>query len=188
MPKADHSCQHFHQDLRVSLRYISIAVEMETKNEIDFEHGDRQSLIVMLEPHTHRGHFETFLRRIEQVNQTYEEEVIELTRENLAQIRQAVQGAGPNDHMVCLLLRYPNKVMIPYGSDLFPADDLDSIVNSAHNCLDMIREVNDGELIYRHVHYTFNKLIAFTIGCVCNVKLLEEQLARAKAQLIQQSS
>ena len=149
---------------------------------------DRESLIVMLEPTTHSFHLEYFLKRVEQVNNTYEDEVIAITAENLQQIRTAIETAKPDEHMVCLLLRYPNKVMIPYGSDLFPADDLDSIVNSAHNCLDMIREVNDGELIYRHVHYTFNKLIAFTIGCVCNVKLLEEQLARAKAQLIQQSS
>lgn len=149
---------------------------------------DRESLIVMLEPTTHSFHLEYFLKRVEQVNNTYEDEVIDLTMENLRQIRDAVKGAKPGDHMVCLFLRFPNKAMIPYGSDLFPADDLDSIVNSAHNCLDMIREVNDGELIYRHVHYTFNKLIAYTIGCVCNVKLLEEQLARAKAQLIQQSS
>ncbi|MFZ9799061.1 MAG: hypothetical protein ACO3C0_00455, partial [Burkholderiaceae bacterium] len=109
---------------------------------------------------------------------------VELTSENLIQIRRAAKSAAPGEHMVCLLLRYPNKVMIPYGSDLFPEDDLDSIVNSAHNCLDMIRDVNEGELIYRHVHFTFNKLVAFSIGCVCNVKLLEEQLARAQAQLI----
>ena len=158
--------------------------------EFDIHTGkdERQSLIVIFEPHTHRKFLEGFLHRIEQVNQTYEDEVIAITAENLQQIRTAIETAKPDEHMVCLLLRYPNKVMIPYGSDLFPADDLDSIVNSAHNCLDMIREVNDGELVYRHVHYTFNKLIAFTIGCVCNVKLLEEQLARAKAQLIQQSS
>lgn len=155
--------------------------------DIHSEKDDRQSLIVMFEPFTHRTFLESFLERIEQVNQTYEDEVIEITAENLQQIRKSINGAKPGDHMVCLLLRYPNKVMIPYGSDLFPADDLDSIVNSAHNCLDMIRDVNHGELIYRHVHYTFNKLVAFSIGCVCNVKLLEEQLARAQAQLIQQS-
>ncbi|NDA93995.1 MAG: hypothetical protein EBX90_12085 [Betaproteobacteria bacterium] len=160
---------------------------METKDEIDPDKDDSQSLVVMLAPSTHGSLFKSFLQRIEKVNQTYEDEVIDLTRENLIQIRQAIDSAKPGDHMVCLLLRYPNKVMIPYGSDLFPADDLDGIVNSAHNCLDMIRDVNQGELIYRHVHYTFNKLVAFTIGCVCNVKLLEEQLARAQAQLIQQS-
>jgi hypothetical protein len=160
---------------------------METKIEIDPSTDDSHSLVVMLEPSTHGNFFESFLKRIEKVNLTYGDDVIDLTRENLLQIRQAVHSAKPGDHMVCLLLRYPNKVMIPYGSDLFPADDLDSIVNSAHNCLDMIRDVNHGELIYRHVHYTFNKLVAFSIGCVCNVKLLEEQLARAQAQLIQQS-
>ena len=138
----------------------------------------------MLEPFTHRAFIEGFLQRIEQVNQTYEDSVIAITAENLLQIRLSFDSAKAGDHMVCLLLRYPNKVMIPYGSELFPADDLDSIVNSAHNCLDMIRDVNEGELIYRHVHYTYNKLVAFSIGCVCNVKLLEEQLARAQAQLI----
>jgi hypothetical protein len=145
---------------------------------------DRESLIVIIEPSTHSSHFDYFLQRVELVNQTYEDEVVELTSENLIQIRHAAKSAAPGEHMVCLLLRYPNKVMIPYGSDLFPADDLDSIVNSAHNCLDMIRDVNEGELIYRHVHYTYNKLVAFSIGCVCNVKLLEEQLARAQAHLI----
>ncbi|NCV57082.1 MAG: hypothetical protein EBW54_13000 [Betaproteobacteria bacterium] len=99
------------------------------------------------------------------------------------QLREAMTKATPGEHLVCLLLRYPNKVMIPYGSSLFAADDLDSIVNGAHQCLDMIRDVNEGELLFRHVHYTYNKLVAFTIGCVCNVKLLEEQLARAQAQL-----
>ncbi|NCW32968.1 MAG: hypothetical protein EBV92_06870, partial [Betaproteobacteria bacterium] len=111
------------------------------------------------------------------------DEVQSLTEENLSQLREAMTKATPGEHLVCLLLRYPNKVMIPYGSSLFAADDLDSIVNGAHQCLDMIRDVNEGELLFRHVHYTYNKLVAFTIGCVCNVKLLEEQLARAQAQL-----
>jgi hypothetical protein len=157
---------------------------MTSEFDIHRDKDDSQSLIVMLEPFTHRAFIEGFLQRIEQVNQTYEDSVIAITAENLLQIRLSFDSAKAGDHMVCLLLRYPNKVMIPYGSDLFPADDLDSIVNSAHNCLDMIRDVNEGELIYRHVHYTFNKLVAFSIGCVCNVKLLEEQLARAQAQLI----
>ncbi|NDE47305.1 MAG: hypothetical protein EB006_14950 [Betaproteobacteria bacterium] len=160
---------------------------MQLQSDNQASQDDRESLIVMLEPSTHSAHLEHFLRRVERVNSTYEDEVVSLTAENLKQIRDEVDHAKPGDHMVCLLLRFPNKAMIPYGSDLFPADDLDSIVNSAHNCLDMIRDVNQGELIYRHVHYTFNKLVAFTIGCVCNVKLLEEQLARAQAQLIQQS-
>jgi len=157
---------------------------MTSEFDIHREKNDSQSLIVILEPFTHRAFIEGFLQRIEQVNQTYEDNVIAITTENLSQIRLSFDSAKPGDHKVCLLLRYPNKVMIPYGSELFPADDLDSIVNSAHNCLDMIRDVNEGELIYRHVHYTYNKLVAFSIGCVCNVKLLEEQLARAQAQLI----
>ena len=156
---------------------------METSQEIDPDQNDRESLIVMLEPITHGMFFEGFLSRLEQVNQTYEEEVQILTEESLIQLRHAMSSAKAGDHLVCLLLRYPNKVLIPYGSDLFPADDLDSIVNSAHNCLDMIRDVNDGQLVYRHVHYTYNKLVAFCIGCVCNVKLLEERLARVQAQL-----
>ncbi|NDE47203.1 MAG: hypothetical protein EB006_14390, partial [Betaproteobacteria bacterium] len=98
---------------------------METKDEIDPDKDDSQSLVVMLAPSTHGSLFKSFLQRIEKVNQTYEDEVIDLTRENLIQIRQAIDSAKPGDHMVCLLLRYPNKVMIPYGSDLFPADDLD---------------------------------------------------------------
>ncbi|NCY06721.1 MAG: hypothetical protein EBX30_05980 [Betaproteobacteria bacterium] len=150
---------------------------MQLQSDNQASQDDRESLIVMLEPSTHSAHLEHFLRRVERVNSTYEDEVVSLTAENLKQIRDEVDHAKPGDHMVCLLLRFPNKAMIPYGSDLFPADDLDSIV----------RDVNQGELIYRHVHYTFNKLVAFTIGCVCNVKLLEEQLARAQAQLIQQS-
>jgi hypothetical protein len=157
---------------------------MTSEFDLHKDKDDSQSLIVMLEPFTHRKFLEPFLQRIEKVNQTYEDDVVATTIENLSQINAAIDSAKAGDHMVCLLLRYPNKVMIPYGSDLFPADDLDSIVNSAHNCLDMIRDVNEGELIYRHVHYTFNKLVAFSIGCVCNVKLLEEQLARAQAQLI----
>ena len=157
---------------------------MQVLPNIDEQEDDRESLIVMLEPSTHGKHFERFLNRIEQVNVTYEDMVVDITSQNLSQIRAELKGAKPGDHMVCLLLRFPNKALIPYGSELFPADDLDSIVNSAHNCLDMIRDVNEGELIYRHVHYTFNKLVAFSIGCVCNVKLLEEQLARAQAQLI----
>jgi len=157
---------------------------MQVLTNIDEQEDDRESLIVMLEPSTHGKHFERFLNRIEKVNATYEDMVIDMTTQNLSQIRTELEGGRPGDHMVCLLLRFPNKALIPYGSDLFPADDLDSIVNSAHNCLDMIRDVNEGELIYRHVHYTFNKLVAFSIGCVCNVKLLEEQLARAQAQLV----
>ena len=157
---------------------------MQVLPNIDEQEDDRESLIVMLEPSTHGKHFERFLNRIEQVNVTYEDMVVDITSQNLSQIRTELKGAKPGDHMVCLLLRFPNKALIPYGSELFPADDLDSIVNSAHNCLDMIRDVNEGELIYRHVHYTFNKLVAFSIGCVCNVRLLEEQLARAQAQLI----
>ena len=157
---------------------------MQVLTNIDEQEDDRESLIVMLEPSTHGKHFERFLNRIEQVNVTYEDMVVDITSQNLSQIRTELKGAKPGDHMVCLLLRFPNKALIPYGSELFPADDLDSIVNSAHNCLDMIRDVNEGELIYRHVHYTYNKLVAFSIGCVCNVKLLEEQLARAQAQLI----
>jgi hypothetical protein len=153
-------------------------------DNIKFDEDERQSLIVILEPFTHGSFFEQFLTRVQRVNLTYDDEVQSLTEENLSQLRQAMQGAIEGDHLVCLLLRYPNKVLIPYGSDLFPADDLDSIVNGAHNCLDMIRDVNGGELNYRHVHYTYNKLVAFSIGCVCNVKLLEEQLARAQAQLI----
>jgi hypothetical protein len=157
---------------------------MQVLPNIDEQEDDRESLIVMLEPSTHGKHFERFSNRIEQVNVTYEDMVVDITSQNLSQIRTELKGAKPGDHMVCLLLRFPNKALIPYGSELFPADDLDSIVNSAHNCLDMIRDVNEGELIYRHVHYTYNKLVAFSIGCVCNVKLLEEQLARAQAQLI----
>lgn len=157
---------------------------MQVLPNIDEQEDDRESLIVMLEPSTHGKHFERFLNRIEQVNVTYEDMVVDITSQNLSQIRTELKGAKPGDYMVCLLLRFPNKALIPYGSELFPADDLDSIVNSAHNCLDMIRDVNEGELIYRHVHYTYNKLVAFSIGCVCNVKLLEEQLARAQAQLI----
>nr|NDG61510.1 hypothetical protein [Betaproteobacteria bacterium] len=137
----------------------------------------------MLEPYTHKQFLYLFFDRLERVNQTYEDEVQSLTEENLSQLREAMTKATPGEHLVCLLLRYPNKVMIPYGSSLFAADDLDSIVNGAHQCLDMIRDVNEGELLFRHVHYTYNKLVAFTIGCVCNVKLLEEQLARAQAQL-----
>lgn len=156
---------------------------MQIHDEINPDENDRESLIVMLEPATHGVHFESFLARLQQVNQTYEDEVHHLTEENLEQLRLAMSSAKAGDHLVCLLLRYPNKVLIPYGSDLFPADDLDSIVNSAHNCLDMIRDVNDGQLVYRHVHYTYNKLVAFCIGCVCNVKLLEERLARVQAQL-----
>ena len=63
---------------------------------------DRESLIVMLEPTTHSFHLEYFLKRVEQVNNTYEDEVIDLTMENLRQIRDAVKGAKPGDHMVCL--------------------------------------------------------------------------------------
>ncbi|NBQ08917.1 MAG: hypothetical protein EBW71_05340 [Betaproteobacteria bacterium] len=156
---------------------------MPIHHEINPDEDDRESLIVMVEPSTHGTFFGQFLDRLERVNQTYEDEVQSLTEENLSQLREAMTRATPGEHLVCLLLRYPNKVMIPYGSSLFAADDLDSIVNGAHQCLDMIRDVNEGELLFRHVHYTYNKLVAFTIGCVCNVKLLEEQLARAQAQL-----
>ncbi|NBP62057.1 MAG: hypothetical protein EBX60_05090 [Betaproteobacteria bacterium] len=156
---------------------------MPIHHEINPDEDDRESLIVMVEPSTHGTFFGQFLDRLERVNQTYEDEVQSLTEENLSQLREAMTKATPGEHLVCLLLRYPNKVMIPYGSSLFAADDLDSIVNGAHQCLDMIRDVNEGELLFRHVHYTYNKLVAFTIGCVCNVKLLEEQLARAQAQL-----
>ncbi|NBT65878.1 MAG: hypothetical protein EBT32_10895 [Betaproteobacteria bacterium] len=153
---------------------------MPIHHEINPDEDDRESLIVMLEPYTHKQFLYLFFDRLERVNQTYEDEVQSLTEENL---REAMTRATPGEHLVCLLLRYPNKVMIPYGSSLFAADDLDSIVNGAHQCLDMIRDANEGELLFRHVHYTYNKLVAFTIGCVCNVKLLEEQLARAQAQL-----
>lgn len=156
---------------------------MQIHHEIHPEENDQESLIVMLEPSTHGKFFEAFLDRLQRVNRSYEDEVQSLTEENLGQMRLAMASAGIGDHLVCLLLRYPNKVLIPYGSDLFAADDLDGIVNSAHQCLDMIREVNEGRLIYRHVHFTYNKLVAFCIGCVCNVKLLEEQLARVQAQL-----
>jgi len=156
---------------------------MPIHHEINPDEDDRESLIVMVEPSTHGTFFGQFLDRLERVNQTYDDEVQSLTEENLSQLREAMTKATPGEHLVCLLLRYPNKVMIPYGSSLFAADDLDSIVNGAHQCLDMIRDVNEGELLFRHVHYTYNKLVAFTIGCVCNVKLLEEQLARAQAQL-----
>ncbi|MBU6381609.1 MAG: hypothetical protein EBZ03_09125 [Betaproteobacteria bacterium] len=156
---------------------------MPIHHEINPDEDDRESLIVMLEPYTHKQFLYLFFDRLERVNQTYEDEVQSLTEENLSQLREAMTKATPGEHLVCLLLRYPNKVMIPYGSSLFAADDLDSIVNGAHQCLDMIRDVNEGELLFRHVHYTYNKLVAFTIGCVCNVKLLEEQLARAQAQL-----
>ena len=156
---------------------------MPIHHEINPDEDDRESLIVMLEPYTHKQFLYLFFDRLERVNQTYEDEVQSLTEENLSQLREAMTNATPGEHLVCLLLRYPNKVMIPYGSSLFAADDLDSIVNGAHQCLDMIRDVNEGELLFRHVHYTYNKLVAFTIGCVCNVKLLEEQLARAQAQL-----
>ena len=156
---------------------------MPIHHEINPDEDDRESLIVMVEPSTHGTFFGQFLDRLERVNQTYEDEVQSLTEENLSQLREAMTKATPGEHLVCLLLRYPNKVMIPYGSSLFAADDLDSIVNGAHQCLDMIRDANEGELLFRHVHYTYNKLVAFTIGCVCNVKLLEEQLARAQAQL-----
>ncbi|NCV39243.1 MAG: hypothetical protein EB114_06990 [Betaproteobacteria bacterium] len=156
---------------------------MPIHHEINPDEDDRESLIVMLEPYTHKQFLYLFFDRLERVNQTYEDEVQSLTEENLSQLREAMTRATPGEHLVCLLLRYPNKVMIPYGSSLFAADDLDSIVNGAHQCLDMIRDVNEGELLFRHVHYTYNKLVAFTIGCVCNVKLLEEQLARAQAQL-----
>ncbi len=155
---------------------------MPIHHEINPDEDDRESLIVMLEPYTHKQFLYLFFDRLERVNQTYEDEVQSLTEENLSQLREAMTKATPGEHLVCLLLRYPNKVMIPYGSSLFAADDLDSIVNGAHQCLDMIRDVNEGELLFRHVHYTYNKLVAFTIGCVCNVKLLEEQLARAQAQ------
>lgn len=156
---------------------------MPIHHEINPDEDDRESLIVMLEPYTHKQFLYLFFDRLERVNQTYEDEVQSLTEENLSQLREAMTRATPGEHLVCLLLRYPNKVMIPYGSSLFAADDLDSIVNGAHQCLDMIRDVNEGELLFRHVHYTYNKLVAFTIGCVFNVKLLEEQLARAQAQL-----
>jgi len=156
---------------------------MPIHHEINPDEDDRESLIVMLEPYTHKQFLYLFFDRLERVNQTYEDEVQSLTEENLSQLREAMTRATPGEHLVCLLLRYPNKVMIPYGSSLFAADDLDSIVNGAHQCLDMIRDANEGELLFRHVHYTYNKLVAFTIGCVCNVKLLEEQLARAQAQL-----
>lgn len=156
---------------------------MPIHHEINPDEDDRESLIVMLEPYTHKQFLYLFFDRLERVNQTYEDEVQSLTEENLSQLREAMTKATPGEHLVCLLLRYPNKVMIPYGSSLFAADDLDSIVNGAHQCLDMIRDANEGELLFRHVHYTYNKLVAFTIGCVCNVKLLEEQLARAQAQL-----
>ncbi|NDA52858.1 MAG: hypothetical protein EBX66_10455, partial [Betaproteobacteria bacterium] len=143
----------------------------------------RQRQMCIRDRYTHKQFLYLFFDRLERVNQTYEDEVQSLTEENLSQLREAMTRATPGEHLVCLLLRYPNKVMIPYGSSLFAADDLDSIVNGAHQCLDMIRDVNEGELLFRHVHYTYNKLVAFTIGCVCNVKLLEEQLARAQAQL-----
>ncbi|NDD95699.1 MAG: hypothetical protein EBZ42_11420, partial [Betaproteobacteria bacterium] len=110
---------------------------MPIHHEINPDEDDRESLIVMLEPYTHKQFLYLFFDRLERVNQTYEDEVQSLTEENLSQLREAMTKATPGEHLVCLLLRYPNKVMIPYGSSLFAADDLDSIVNGAHQCLDM---------------------------------------------------
>ena len=125
----------------------------------------------------------SLLGMCQNINNNLEVAVKVETEKQVAYINEDLIEANDIKHyMICMFLKYPNGIMIPYGFPPFALEDADEIVRIIKKCFELMTH-GGMPVAYQYDFFTDNKLLRLAVRAMCDIQMLERALAEAEANV-----
>lgn len=134
--------------------------------------------------HTDKEKFIHSLEVIQGINSKLEDEVKVETEKQISFLHELMLQANDEQHyMICMYLKYPNGIIIPYGYPVFASHETESIIKYVKNCFESMT-YGGMPVSYENNFFTNNKLLCLAVSAMCDIQMLERALAEAEANLL----
>ena len=145
---------------------------------------ENPTLILTVDLNTNKEKFIDLLNVFQEINNKLEDEVKDETDKQIAYINEIMMGANAEQrYMICMFLKYPNGVMIPYGYPAFALDETESIIKYVRGCFDSMT-YGGMPVAYENNFYTDNKILSLAVSAMCDIQMLERALAEAEKNVL----
>jgi hypothetical protein len=145
---------------------------------------ENPTLILTVDLNTNKEQFIELLDVFQKINNELEAEVKVETEKQVAYINELMLGANAEQrYMICMFLKYPNGVIIPYGYPAFALHETDSIIKNVRACFDSMT-YGGMPVAYENNFFTDNKLLSLAVSAMCDIQMLERALAEAEASVM----
>ena len=145
---------------------------------------ENPTLILTVDLDTNKEKFIELLDVFQKINNELEDEVKVETEKQVAFINELMLGANAEQrYMICMFLKYPNGVIIPYGYPAFALHETESIIKNVRACFDSMT-YGGMPVAYENNFFTDNKLLSLAVSAMCDIQMLERALAEAEANVM----
>lgn len=133
---------------------------------------------------THKEKFIALLGIFQNVNSKLETEVKDRTDKQIAFMNEIMLKVNEEQrYMICMFLKYPNGIVIPYGYPAFASHETDAIVKHVVHCFAMMTR-GGMPVAYENNFFTDDKLLCLAVSAVCDMQMLQRALAEAEANVL----
>ncbi|NDH68390.1 MAG: hypothetical protein EBY22_10935 [Gammaproteobacteria bacterium] len=133
---------------------------------------------------THKEKFIALLGIFQNVNSKLETEIKNETDKQIAFLNELILKVNEEQrYMICMFLKYPNGIVIPYGYPAFASHETDAIVNHVVHCFAMMTR-GGMPVAYENNFFTDDKLLCLAVSAVCDMQMLQRALAEAEENAV----
>jgi hypothetical protein len=140
--------------------------------------------ILTVDLNTHKEKFIELLGIFQNVNGNLETEIKDRTNKQIAILNKLMLDVNEEQHyMICMFLKYPNGIVIPYGYPAFASHETDAIIQHVLHCFAMMTQ-GGMPVVYENNFFTDNKLLCLAVSAVCDMQMLQRALAEAEENVL----
>ena len=133
---------------------------------------------------THKEKFIALLGIFQNVNSKLETKIKDETDKQIAFLNELIFKVNEEQHyMICMFLKYPNGIVIPYGYPAFALNETDAIVKHVVHCFAMMTR-GGMPVAYENNFFTDNELLCLAVGALCDIQMLQRALEEAEANAL----
>lgn len=145
---------------------------------------ENPTLILTVDLKTNKEKFIELLRVFQNINNKLEDDIRVETEKQIAYIDELIADANVEQHyMICMFLKYPNGVVIPYGYPAFALQETESIIKYLRGCFESMT-YGGMPVAYENNFFTDNKILSLAVSAMCDIQMLERALAEAEANVM----
>jgi hypothetical protein len=140
---------------------------------------ENPTLILTVDLKKNKEKFIELLDFVQNINNKLEDAIRIETEKQIAYIDKLIADANVEQHyMICMFLKYPNGVIIPYGYPTFALHETESIIKYVRGCFDSMTS-GGMPVAYENNFFTDNKILSLAVSAMCDIQMLERALAEA---------
>jgi len=140
--------------------------------------------ILTVDLNTEKNRFIELIKFFQEINNQLEEEIKVETEKQIAYIDEVMaEASAERQYMICMFLKYPNGIMIPYGLPAFALHETETIIEHVRRCFDMMT-YGGMPVAYENNFFTDNKILSLAVSAMCDIQMLERALAEAEANVL----